>query len=314
LVLVIATFSFAVSVGAQDVRKLVTLTTTSEVQNVSVCGETGLVAALGRDGSIHIWRLPSGETVTERPAQDGVRTLACSPDGKWLAVGKGDGSVVITDIRGTPIHTLAVAPERIVDLAFSPDASVLAVHVFGSPAQLWDPAKGVLIAAMQTDFAGCSDMAFSPDGALFAVADLDTTIRIYDRAGKLKAKYTGLLLEPFALSFMPDGKQLVVGGADCTLTLLDASDGHLVRALPKQADPVIRTAVLSSGAGLVSLHVDAASLKRVTALRWDLRNDTRRELPVNGSQIKGFGVTANHLPMLFTADSKTSLTAWTLPE
>ena len=293
---------------------MVTLSTASEVQGVSVCGESGLVAAFSSDGSINVWRLPSGESVGKRPAEDGVSTLACSPDGKWLAIGKGDGSVVITDASGKPVNTLAIAHQGIVGLAFPPDQSVLAVHVRGSPAQLWDPATGVLIAALQTDFGGYSDMAFSPDGALFATADQDTTVRIYDRTGKPKAKYTGLLLEPFALTFMPDGKELVVGGADCTLTFLDASDGHLVRALPKQPDPVFRTAALPSGARLLSLHVDAVSLKRVTTFLWDLRNITPRELPINGSHLKGFGITANHLPLLFTADSKNSLTVWALPE
>ena len=95
---------------------------------------------------------------------------------------------------------------------------------------------------------------------MFATADGDTSVRIYDRNGKLKATYSDLLLEPFAISFMPDGKQVVIGGADCTLTILDASDAHVVRRLPKQPDPIFAVAALPDGVSLLSVHIDAARL------------------------------------------------------
>ena len=313
LTLLLAAFCLAVSAGAQDLHKLITLTTTSEVQDVISCGETGSVAALGSDGSITLWRLPSGEAVRKIAAQAGIRTVACSADAKWLAMGRQDGTVAIADTTGAPIRTLNVARQAIVGLAFSPDKTVLAVRVRNSPAQLWDADKAILIAALHTEFAGSGDMAFSPDGSLFASADLDTAVRIYDRAGRLKAKYTGLLLEPFTISFMPNGRELVVGGADSTLTILDASDGHLVRTLPRQTDPIFGAVVLPSGNEIVSVHVAAAGLNHVTTLLWNLQNDTPRELPVNGSQLKGFGVLENHQAVLFTSDSKTSLSVWALP-
>jgi WD40 repeat protein len=297
---------------AQQVHKLVTLTTSAEVRRVSVCGGSGLVAALSADGSVGIWRMPSGEAVAKRPPEDATRSVTCSADGKWIAAGKADGSVAITEISGAPVRTLAGSRQRTDGLAFSPDGSLLAIRSHDSPAQIWNTVRGVMVATLQTNFAGSGDMAFSPDGSLLATADLDTTVRIYDHAGKLRAIYTGLLLEPFAISFMPDGKQLVVGGADCTLTVLDASDGHLVRALPKQSDPVSFAAVLPDGARLLSLHFDAGAMEKVTTLLWDLRSGTSRELPIDGARFKGFGVTADRLPVLFTADSKTRLTAWAL--
>ena len=307
-----AALALATCTQAQPLHRLVTLTTTGEIRSVSVCGESGLVSAISGDGSIGIWRLPSGQTIAKRPADEEVRTMACSPDGKWIAAGKRDGSVAITDVSGALVRTLAGSHQRVAGLAFSPDKSLLAVRVHDSPVQIWDTARGAMIAALQTNFAGSGDMTFSPDGSLLATADLDTVVRIYDRVGSLKGKYTGLLLEPFAISFMPDGKQLVVGGADCTLTVLDASDGHLVRALPKQRDPVSFTAVLPDGATLLSLHFDAGAMEKVTTLLWDLRSGAARELPIDGARFRGFGITADRLPVLFTSDSDTKLTAWAL--
>jgi WD40 repeat protein len=167
-----------------------------------------LAAGIGAEGSVYVWRLPSGELVNKRPTEDGITALACSPDGKWLAVGERDGSVVITDISGKTAKTLAVASERINYLKLSPDGSLLAARVSDAPARLWNPVQGTPVAVLKTDFSGSRSMAFSPDSSLFATADSDTCIRIYDRSGKLKATYSGFLLEPFAITFI-DGKQIV---------------------------------------------------------------------------------------------------------
>jgi WD40 repeat protein len=307
LMTALVTFSYA-----QDVRKLVTITTPVRIQNVSVCGSSGLAAGFGKNASIYVWRLPSGEPVTNGHAEDGVSALACSPDGAWLAVGKRDGSVAITDISGKAARTLALSGLAIDNLAFSPDGSLLAVSRHEAPVQLWNPAKGTLVAALQTDFSGTVSMDFSPDNALFATADSDTAVRIYDRNGKLKAKYSELL-EPFAISFMADSKQVVIGGADSTLTFLDAADAHAVRQFPKQPDPVFAVAALPDGLSVLSLHIDAAALQKFTTLLWDIRSGKPRELAIDGSHIVGYGITAGRKPLLFTADSDSSLTAWLLP-
>ncbi len=164
----------AVSSHSQDLRKLTTLPTPSEVSSVAVCGQSGLVAALGRDGSITVFRLPSAEAVTKRPAEAGLGILACSPDGKLLATSKGDETVVIADISGTALRKFAIAARQVSGLTFSPDSSMLAVQLYEKPTQLWDVAHGVLIAALQTDFSGTGGVDFSPDGSRFATADHDT--------------------------------------------------------------------------------------------------------------------------------------------
>ena len=302
--------SFAPAATAQDVRKLVTITTPAKIRSVSVCGTSGLAAGLVLGGSIDIWRLPSGEVVSSWKTGAGVTSLACSFDGKWVAFGKRDGAVEIVDVAGKPARTLAVAHESINDVEYAPDASLLAVSVRGRPAQLWNPVTGSLVAELETDFSGSTGMAFSPDSSLFATSDEDTTVRIYDRTGKLKAKYAGLLLEPFAISFLPDGKQVLVGGADCTLTFVDATNGDLVRQLPKHQDPIFVTAALSDGHSVLSLHIDAARLERFTVVLWNLPKNVRRDLAINGKTLVGYGEISNRQPVLFTADSDSSLTAW----
>lgn len=305
---------FCVSLSqAQGLRKLATLSAAGHVRGVSVCGDTGLAAVLASDGAVIVWRVGSGEAPTRRPAEGGVRAMACSADAKQLAIGKRDGSVTITNISGKTLRTLAVSKWGIDDVAFSPDCAELAVSIHESPVELWNPATGARIATLETRFSGTGSMDFSPDSSLIATADLDTAVRIYDKTGKLKAKYEGLLLEPFTISFMPDGKQVVVGGADCTLTFLDAADGHVVRALPKQPDPVVGASVLPGGTSLLSLHVDAAALKRFTVNLWDLRTATPHDAGIDGRKLVGYGVLSDHQPVVFTVESESRLAVWTLP-
>ncbi|PYX52612.1 MAG: hypothetical protein DMG79_00190 [Acidobacteria bacterium] len=306
LVLILAV---AMTAYAQDLRKVVSISTPARIGRVSVCGSTGLAAGLGDGGSVHVWRMPSGEAVSTRPAEEGVSALACSPDGKWVAIGKRDGSVLITDICGKSARTLPAASQRISDMEFSPDGSLLAARVEGAPARLWNAVQGTLVAVLKTDFGGSEGMAFSPDSTLFATADGDTAVRIYDGKGKLKTTYSGFLLEPFTIAFL-DNKQIVVGGADRMLTILDASDAHLVRQLAKQPDPIFAIAVLPGGTSLCSLQIDAVGLSKFKTSLWDVRSGSQRELAVDGSLLVGVGTSAGHKGMLFTADSDSSVTAW----
>lgn len=306
----------AMAAQAQDaplsVGKMVSIATPARIQTVSLCGTTGLVAGLAHGGAVYVWRIPSGQLVASRAAEDGIRSLACSPDGKWLALGRGDGTVAITDASGKTAGRLAVSDRGINDVAFSPDGSLLAANPSGAPVQLWNVEKRKRVAELQTDFSDSAAMTFSPDGARFATPDTDTRVRIYDRSGKLQATYAGFLLEPFAISFTHDSKQVVVGGADCMLTFLDASDGHVLRQLAKQPDPIFWAAALPNGVSVVSLHIDAAALGTFTMLLWDVPAGTPRKLGFDARHMVGFGTSNDDKPLFMTADSDTSLTAWVL--
>lgn len=298
---------------AQDFHKVVTITTPVRIQRVSACGATGLVAGLASTGSVYAWRLPTGELVSTGHGEEGISAFACSPDGKWLALGKREGVVIITDISGTSAKTLTVAKRRVDDLVFSPDGSLLAVRTNEAPVQLWNPAQGTRVAVLKTDFSGSTGMGFSTDSAMFATADSDTSISIYDRQGTLKARYADLLLEPFAVSFLPSGTQVAIGGADGIVSILDASNAHVVRQFPKQPDPVVEVAALPDGLSVLSIHLDAARMEKLTSVLWEVRTGERRELtaPFDAAPAHVVGATTvGRQWVVFTADSDSSLTAW----
>jgi len=115
------------------------------------------------------------------------------------------------------------------------------------------------------------------------------------------------------LSFMPDGKHLVVGGADSKLSFLDASDGHLLRTLPTGTDPVFVAWPLPGGNSLVSMQVDANPLKHYTLLVWNLAIAKSIVMPVDVSKVAGASVPQKDQAVVFLRDSNSSVTEWALP-
>ncbi|PYQ46001.1 MAG: hypothetical protein DMF77_02400 [Acidobacteria bacterium] len=188
------------------------------------------------DRKLRVWSVPSA-----RPSRllrtldvDGapISALAYSHDGTWIGASTGNGSLGA--------------------IAISPDGSRIAVAPVSTPPELWDVASAKRRAILTTSFGGSNALDFSPDGTRLASADEDTSIRLYDTEGVLRATVEDLPLESFALTFTPDGKQLVLGGADKRVTLLDGATGKVVRQLPKQPDAIAWLAARRADGTVVS--------------------------------------------------------------
>ena len=64
-------------------------------------------------------------------------------------------------------------------------------------------------------------------------------VRVYDaRSGKQVAENRDFLLEPLAVDFDSDGRQVVAGGGDKIVAFIDAGSGKLIRRLQKTDEPV----------------------------------------------------------------------------
>src|SRR5262249_53097946 len=102
-----------------------------------------LLASGGMDGSVRLWNPATGQPIRaplQTGAQDGVTSVAFSPDGKLLANGGIDGTVRVWNLAtgqlvGAPLRASAVngAPA----VAFSPDGKLLASAGFDGTVRLW---------------------------------------------------------------------------------------------------------------------------------------------------------------------------------
>jgi len=169
--------------------------------------------------------------------------LAFSPDGGRLAVGRGDGGIVLVAVpAGTPAGTLSGHQARIVDLAFSADGATLASVAEDGALCLWNVATGER-QAVCTDLAEPGGLAFLPDGRGIAVAcgfpqEFGPTAQSAKRTryshGVQVLGLPGLAPQwgslrhtarATAVGVAPNGRVILSGGMDGALVAYDAQTG-----------------------------------------------------------------------------------------
>lgn len=259
--------------AAQPVANL-KLPCKSDYQVLSPAGDQ--IAVMCPEDKLLLIDLPDGKQQRGLPVLAGINpySAAYSPDGRWLAVGFGDGNIEVFSARTpAPSKRWHADTHRVDVLHFSPDAKMLYVGPVDSPGQVWYlNATPTLIAKVPVDFGGINAFAVSPDGRMLVAAGDDTVIRWYDTATwKRTLENRGFLLETFALAFTQDGKQVLAGGADAHVTVLDAATAKEVRQLPAQEGSyVVDIKLLGDQQRAAALYLDDAGEKPPHALVWDL--------------------------------------------
>jgi WD40 repeat protein len=157
-----------------------------------------------------------------------VATVAFSPDGKTLASGSGDNTIMLWDIEtGQPIGQLTSGLTSVVtSVAFSPDGKTLASNG-GDGLLLWDIETRQQLGRFGNDDQGGSLnlLAFSVDGKVLASDSGGNSIILWDVAtrqpiGPPLSVPSGQI---HGLAFSPDGKILASGsaGPDSRIILWD---------------------------------------------------------------------------------------------
>jgi serine/threonine protein kinase/WD40 repeat protein len=142
----------------------------------------------------------------------GARTVAISPDRRWVATGsQDDAGVRVWDARtGEPVQDL-LPQERWVQVSFSPDGRWLATR--GNNLRLW--AVGSWQQGLSLSGIAGAAFAFSPTEKLLAMETGYGTVRLVDPGtGRENARLT----EPDQVKvtwmcFSPDGQELLTSGS-----------------------------------------------------------------------------------------------------
>jgi WD40 repeat protein/serine/threonine protein kinase/tetratricopeptide (TPR) repeat protein len=219
------------------------------------------------------WPFPPEITLHGDPNEDGVKKLAFSPDGSWLASGYTDGYVTLWDVvRRKEVRTLVPKGLSPVGaLAFSPDGSRLA-GALGRNVTIWDPHNGRIIHTLEHS-GKIFGLAYSPDGTQLATgsekSDESPVVRLWDPAtgqaiSELKCPAYG---SPAVwVAFSPDGTRLAATCGDQVIVW----DPRTGREIPTSVrDPQHRlTAVAFSPDGTLL----AAASDRDAVLIWDARD------------------------------------------
>jgi WD40 repeat protein len=217
-----------------------------------------LVATVGRrevkawnlDGTLRwVWRQDPHKTDLFL-----LRTLAISPDGRWVAVTTEDNTIEILNSQtGQWVRRLQGHQNTVWGVAFSPDGQQIASASEDRTVRVWQP-DGQLITTLRGHGDRVNAVAFGPDGQRLASVGMQGVLKLWDAEGTLlqtiEAHDNGI----WDVVFSPDGQQLATTSADQTIKLWNL-EGGLLQTL-YHGETIYRAAFSPDGQWLASAGAD----------------------------------------------------------
>jgi WD40 repeat protein len=190
-----------------------------------------------RAGELKLWNLQTGkEQVSVEPFKVRLWCVAVAPDGKTAAVGSGDGTAYLVDLKSGKIRMSFPNPAYIRRIALSPDGKWLAAG-YGDKGQvrIHSLSDGKLRCELQVPGGTYMEgLHFTGDSRRLFTACGEGSAALWDFArtpaavATLPKDQTGLL--PFAL-LLPDGRSFVTAGDKGLMRLLGFPQDFAARAM-----------------------------------------------------------------------------------
>ncbi|GAA0492274.1 hypothetical protein Ade02nite_68840 [Paractinoplanes deccanensis] len=206
----------------------------------------GVVAAIGNDGRVALWKVTDPRKPTRIATLPGAATqrlLAFTPDGRTLAVVGSGGDTVLWDVadRSRPAKRATLPDDGdVTAFAFGAGGGTLVTGTSAGVVSVWDTAgraRPTLLARM-TEQRGypVARLALSPDGRLLIV-DKGRFVPVYDLSEPADPVSLDGILDFGAspMAFSPDGSTLAVGGSDGRVALYDMTSHDMTSKVSSKA-------------------------------------------------------------------------------
>ncbi len=145
-----------------------------------------------------------------------VLSVAFSPDGKMLASGFDDQSIVVWSVeQARPLRTLRGHTGSVISLAFSPDGRIVASGSDDRTVTLWSVGQGTALDTLRGHTGYVRSVAFSPDGKMLLSGSDDRTAILWSiERGVALHTFQAHREYIMSVAFSPDGRMLALGTDD----------------------------------------------------------------------------------------------------
>ncbi len=186
----------------------------------------------------------------------GLTAVSISADGQWVLASDAEQTLELWDVGSQSMlwSVPRAHGKTIGELAIGPRRELVATLSFDGLLRVRDASTGALVFEKRHSHK-LREVAFSPDGRFVACAAYLTeesqdwsSAHVYDAAsGELRHVLTVAGTTTYSLSFSPDGRRIVTGNQDGTVTYWDADSGRSVRSMRADRSSVAGVAFSPDG-------------------------------------------------------------------
>ena len=139
------------------------------------------------DGTARLWNSQTGQEIRSfGGGQDGVYSVAISPNGEWVVLGYQDGKVVMFSLNsGQEVRRFKGHKGVVGAVVFSQDGHFIVTGSWDGTVRVWDPIEGHEISLFNNHIGVASGLAIAPDSRWVVSASGLGTTRLWEpRTGK----------------------------------------------------------------------------------------------------------------------------------
>jgi len=300
---------------------------TAALTDCAIAPDGSFVVTTSLDASVRIWGVASGSlrhvlartwseknegwfvSDNDQGHWSGVQGCAVSPDGRCVASGSSDQTIVLWDVeRGVALRVLSGHDAAVNACAFSPDGRLLASASADRTLRLWERDSGAHGAVLHHDRQILTSCAFTPDGGAVVCGAADGSLAVVDVSGaRAVQRMSGHTDWVNDCAVSADGRLIISGSSDGSAKIWDATVAPVAERARVHSDWVLACAAEPGGLRVVTAAADRS------LIRWDaVAGVPLRTIVGHDGAVRGCAVAPSG-ELLASASADKSVRLWDAP-